>query len=119
MFRSWFFLPDIFASDCSPGPVPKHRRVVEERAPAAAIPSDVAESSRRDGGAGLQSSEEIPVGEPIVPPYNGSNVLAVARLLHAGKAAGVSPNAEVEEFSDSFLEEIRVSPPPFESYHGE
>ena len=105
-------------SDFSPGPVPKHRRVVEERAPAAVAPSDVAESSRRAGGVGSQSLEEIPVGEPIVPPYNGSNVLPVARLLHAGKAAGVSPNAEVEESSDSLLEEIRASP-PFESYHGE
>ena len=75
-------LPNIFASDFSPGPVPKHRRVVEERAPAAAVPSNVAESSRRDGGAGLQSSEEIPVGEPIVPPYNCSKVLPVAQLLH-------------------------------------
>ena len=79
----------------------------------------MAECSRRAGGAGSQSPEEIPVGEPIVPPYNGSKVLPVARLLHAGKAAGVSPNAEVEEWSDSLLEEIRASPPPFESYHGE
>ena len=71
-------LSDIFASDFSPGPVPKHRRVVEERAPPAAAPSDVAESSRRVGGAGSQSPEEIPVGEPIVPPYNGSKVLPVA-----------------------------------------
>ena len=100
--------------------MPKHRRVVEERASAAAVPSDAAESSRRAGGAGLQSSEEIPVGEPIVPPYNGSKVLPVARLLRAGKTAGVSPDAEeVEESSDSLLEEIRASPPPFESYHGE
>ena len=106
-------------SDFSPGPVPKHRRVVEERAPAAVAPSDVAESSKRADGAGSQSPEEIPVGEPIVPPYNGSKVLPVARLLHAGKAAGVSPNAEVEESSYSLLEEIRASPPPFESYHGE
>ena len=114
------FLPDIFASDCSPGPVPKHRRVVEERALAAATPSDVAESSRRAGGAGSQSPEEIPVGEPIVPPYNGLKVLPVARLLRAGKTAGVSPDAEeVEESSDSLLEEIRASPPPFECYHGE
>ena len=69
---------------------------------------------------GSQSLEEIPVGEPIVPPYNGSNVLPVARLLHASKTAGVSPDVEeVEESSDSQLEEIRVSPPPFECYHGE
>ena len=113
-------LPDIFASDFSPGPVPKHRRVVEERASVAAVPSAVAESSRRAGGAGLQSPEEIPVGEPIVPPYNGSKVLPVARLLHVGKTTGVSLDVEeVEESSDSLLEEIRASPPPFESYHGE
>ena len=100
--------------------MPKHRRVIEERAPAAAIPSNVAESSRRAGGAGLQSPEEIPVGETIVPPYNGSKVLLVARLLHVGNTTSVSPDAEeVEESSDSLLEEIRASPPPFESYHGE
>ena len=93
--------------------------MVEERAPAAAAPSDVAESSRRAGGAESQSLEEIPVGEPIVPPYNGLKVLPVARLLHAGKTTGVSPDAEeVEESSDSLLEEIRASPPPFECYHG-
>ena len=66
-----------------------------------------------------QSPEEIPVGEPIVPPYNGSKVFPVARLLHAGKTTGVLPEAEVQESSDSLLEEIRASPPPFECYHGE
>ena len=80
----------------------------------------MAESSRRAGGAGLQSPEEIPVGKPIVPPYNGSKVLPVARLLHVGKTTGVSLDVEeVEESSDSLLEEIRASPPPFECYHGE
>ena len=49
--------------------MPKHGRVVVERTPAAAI--DVGESSRRDSGAGTQPSEEIPVGEPFIPPYNG------------------------------------------------
>ena len=98
--------------------MPKHRRVVEERAPAAAIPSDVAESSRRAGGAGLQSPEEIPVGEPIVPPYNGSKALPFARLLHEDRTVGASPGVD-EESSDSLLEEIRASPPPFEYYHGE
>ena len=44
----------------------------------AAILSDVGESSRRAGEAGTQPSEEIPVGEPIIPPYNGSKVLPVA-----------------------------------------
>ena len=80
----------------------------------------MAECSRRAGGAGSQSPEEIPVGEPIVPPYNGSKVLPVARLLHVGKTTGVSPVAEeMEESSDSLLEEIRASPPPFECYQGE
>ena len=36
------------------------------------------------------------------------------------KTTGVSPDAEeVEESSDSLLEEIRASPPPFEFYYGE
>ena len=104
-------LSDIFASDFSPGPVPKHRRVVEERAPAAAAPSNVAESSRRAGGAGSQPSKGVPVGEPIIPPYNGSKVLPFARLLHEDRAAGVSPEVE-EESSDSLLEEIAESPLP-------
>ena len=90
--------------------MPKHRRVVEERAPpAAAAPSDVAESLRRAGGAGSQPSEGVPVVEPIIPPYNGSKVLPFARLLHEDRAAGVSPEVE-EELSDSLLEEIAASP---------
>ena len=69
---------------------------------------------------GSQSSEEIPIGEPIIPPYNGSKVLSVAQLLHADKTTGVSPEAEeVEESGDSLLEEITASPPHFECYHGE
>ena len=89
--------------------------MVEERASAAAAPSDVAESSRRAGGAGSQPSEGVPVGEPIITPYNGSKVLPFARLLHEDRAAGVSP-----ESSDSLLEEIAASPPPhFECNHGE
>jgi len=94
--------------------------VVEDGVPAAAAPSDMVESSRRVGGMRVHSPEEIPVGEPFVPPYNGSKVLPVARLLHVDKTIGVSPDAgEVEESSDSLLEEIRASPPPFEYYHGE
>ena len=69
--------------------------------------------------AELQPSEEIPIGEPIIPPYNGSKVLLVARLLHADKTTGDSPDAEeVEESGDSLMEEITMSPPPFECYHG-
>ena len=107
-------LYDDLAFVCIPGPAPKQRRVVEEGAPTAATP-DMAESSRRAGGAGLRPSEEIPVGEPIIPPYNGSKVLPVARLLQAGRTTGDSPDAEeVEESGDSLLEEITASPPPFE-----
>ena len=69
---------------------------------------------------GSHPTGEIPIGEPIIPPYNGSKVLPVARLLQAGKTSGVSPEAEdVEESGDSLLEEITASPPPFECYHGE
>ena len=100
--------------------MPKHRRVVEERAPTAAAPSDVAESSRRPGGAGSQPSEGVPVVEPIIPPYNGSKVLPFALLLHEDRAACVSPEVE-EESSDSLLEEIAAaSPSPhFDCNHGE
>ena len=94
--------------------------MVEDGVPTVAAPSDMEEPSRRVGGTGLQSPEEILVGEPIVPPYNGSKVLPIARLLHVDKTTGVSPDAEeVEESSDSLLEGIRASPPPFECYHGE
>ena len=90
---------------------------MEGGAPPAAAPNMV-ESSRRASGAGSQPSEEIPVGEPIVPPYNGSKALPFARLLHEDRTAGASPEVD-EESSDSLLEEIRASPPPFEYYHGE
>ena len=107
-------MSDVLAFVCSPGPEPKQSRVVEEGAPAAATP-DMAESSRQVGGAGLQPSEENPVGQPIIHSYNGSKVLPVARLLHADKTTGDSPDAEeVEESGDSLLEEITASPPPFE-----
>ena len=55
----------------------------------------IGEWLRRAGGAGLQPSEGVPVGEPITPLFNGSKVLPFARLLHEDRAAGVSP--EVEE----------------------
>ena len=98
--------------------MPKKRRVVEERAPVAAAPSDMAETSRRAGGAGSQPSKEVPIGEPIIHPYNGLKVLPFTRLLHEDRTAGASTGAD-EESSDSLLEETRASPPPFEYYHGE
>ena len=76
--------------------------------------------NHQEGLLGGSHPSEIPVGEPIIPPYNGSKVLPVARLQQASKTAGVSPYAEeAEESSDSLLEEIAASPPRFESYHGE
>ena len=94
--------------------------MVEEGNPTTATPSNVAESSRRSGGAGSQPSEEIPVGEPIVPPYNGSKVLLVARLLHEDRTAGASPDLEEEEeSSDGLLDEITACPPHFECNHEE
>ena len=113
-------MSDALAFVCSPGPAPKQRRVVEGRAPAAAVAPGIAGSSGRAGGEGSNPLEEIPIGEPIIPPYNGSKVLSVAQLLHADKTTGVSPEAEeVEESGDSLLEEITASPPRFECYHGE
>ena len=78
------------------------------------------ESSRRAGEAGTRPPEEIPVGEPIIPPYNGSKVLPVARLLHEERTAGASPDlGEEEESSDNLLDEITAYPPRFECNHGE
>ena len=82
---------------------------MEGGAPPAAVPN-MAEGS--------QPSGEVPVGEPIIPPYNGSKVLPFARLLHEDRTTVASPGVD-EESSDSLLEEIRASPPPFECYHGE
>ena len=104
-------MSDALAFVCSPGPAPKQRRVVEGRAPAAAVAPGIAGSSGRAGGEGSNPLEEIPIGEPIIPPYNGSKVLLFARLLHEDRAAGVSPEVE-EESSDSLLEEIAASPHP-------
>ena len=78
------------------------------------------ESSRRAGGAGSQPLQEIPVGEPIIPPYNGSKVLPIARLLHEDRTAGASPDLEEEEeSSDDLVDEITASPPRFEYNHDE
>ena len=94
--------------------------MVEEGTPAVATPSDVGESSRRAGEEGTQSSEEIPIGEPIIPPYNGSKVLPVARLLHEEGTAGASSDLEgEEESSDDLVYEITATPPCFEYNHDE
>ena len=78
------------------------------------------ESSRRAGEAGTRPPEEIPVREPIIPPYNGSKVLPVTRLLHEDRTTDASPDLEEEEeSSDGFLDEITASPPHFECSHDE
>ena len=93
--------------------------MVEEGVLVAAAP-DMVESSRRTGRVGSYSSEEIPVGEPIIPPYNGSKTLPVAQLFCMSTIVGASPDVEEEgESSDSLLVEIRASPPPFKYYQGE
>ena len=94
--------------------------MVEDGVLAVAAPSDVAKSSRRVGGMRLQSPEEILVGEPIIPPYNGLKVLQVSRLLHEERTAGALPDLEEEEeSSDSLQDEITASPPRVECNHGE
>ena len=77
--------------------------MVEGKTPAAAAPG-IKGSSRGAGAEGLDPSEEIPVGEPIVPPYNGSKALPFARVLHEVRTAGASPDVEeAGESSDSLL----------------
>ena len=58
---------------------------------------------------GTQPSDDIPVGEPIVPPYNGSKVLLVAQVLHEEETIGASPGLEEEEeeSSDTFWKKLR------------
>jgi hypothetical protein len=53
--------------------------------------------------------DDIPVGEPIVPPYNGSKVLPVAQVLHEEETTGASPGLEEEEeeSSDTFWKKLR------------
>ena len=46
------------------------------------------EMSRQGGSAAGSSSQEIPSGDPIVPPYNGSKKLPVARLLYSDEPTG-------------------------------
>ena len=90
--------------------MPKQRRVAEEGPADAAAASD---------GTATHPSEEIPTGEPIIPPYNGSKILLIARLLHKEKTAGTSVDLGGEgESDDDFIEEITTSP-PFQYYYGE
>ena len=57
---------------------------------------------------GTQPSDDIPVGEPIVPPYYGSKVLPVAQVLHEEETIGASPGLEEEEeSSDTFWKKLR------------
>ena len=100
-------------SDSAEPPVRKQRvDLTREKAAAASTP--------REKERTVPESQEIPTGEPILPPPPASARLPFARLLHASKTTGDSPEAEGEkESSDSLLKKIIASPPSFECYHGE
>ena len=73
------------------------------------------EMSRQGGSAAGSSSQEIPSGDPIVPPYNGSKKLPVARLLYSDEPTGAPKGLTEEvESDDDLVNEIRASPPPCE-----
>ena len=104
----------------------KQRRVAEENSIVARIQKttevpDVPETSKIVDGSTTQSSQEISFGEPIVPPYNGSKKLPVARLLYTNEPAGKKEKLaeEEEESDDDLVEEVMASPPPCEYGHGE
>ena len=81
---------------------------------------DVQETSKRSSGAAGPSSQEIPIGEPIVPPYNGSVKLPVARLVYVDKPTG-EPKGLVEEgeSDDDLVDRLRALPTPCEYNHDE
>ena len=98
-------------SDSAEPPVRKQRvDLTREKATAASTP--------REKERTVSESQEIPTGEPILPPPPASARLPFARLLHMSGQAGTIEEAS-EELDDELREEIRVSPPPFEDYHGE
>ena len=77
-------------------------------------------SSEKNNEAASWHPEKILTGEPIIPSYNGSKFLPVARLLHDERTAGVTEElGEEGESSDGLLDEITASPPRFECNHGE
>jgi len=66
------------------------------------------------------SSQEIPTGEPIVPPNNGSVKLLVARLVYVDEPTGAPEElAEEGESDDDLVDRLRASPPPCEYHHGD
>ena len=66
------------------------------------------------------SSQEIPTGEPIMPPYNGSIKLPVACFLYADEPTGAPEgNTGEGESDDDLVEEIQASPPPCVYNHDE
>jgi hypothetical protein len=81
---------------------------------------DVQETSRRGAGARRSSSQEIPSGEPIVPSYNGSVRLPVARLLYIDEPICASGEVTNEgESDDDLIKSLQASPPPCEYNHGD
>ena len=65
-------------------------------------------------------SQEIPAGEPIVPPYNGFERLPIAQLLYIDEPIGAEEElVEKGEYDDDLINEVRASPPPCEYNYDE
>ncbi|XP_039834476.1 uncharacterized protein LOC120695250 [Panicum virgatum] len=87
-----------------PGPAPKKRRVVEERAPVATTRSDMAESSRRAGGAGSQPSEE----EMANRSYLKSQKLKVTETGRQNVALLEAENAALKKDKAALEQRVRM-----------
>ena len=110
----------------SPDESPSQKRWTEEKTAVATttrdaekIP-DVQETSKNSAGARGPVSQEIPTGEPIVPPLPPYIKLPVARLLYTDEPIGTPEEiAEEEESGNDLIREIRASPPPCEYNYDE
>ena len=81
---------------------------------------DVRETLRKSDGIAPQSSQEIPSGDPIILPYNGSKRLPVARLLYEEKPTGAPEVVAGDGGSDdNLVDEIMAYPPPCQYNHDE
>ena len=74
---------------------------------------------KRDDAGTSRPSQEIPAGEAIVPPYNGSKKLPGTRLLYMDEPVGTEEELEEEGSDDDLVEEVRASPPPCEYDHSD
>ena len=103
----------------------KKRRLAEGGSSAADVQEsvkvlDVTNTFEGNDSRTSRSSQEIPIGEAIVPPYNGSKKLPLARLLYMDQPAGAKEDlVEEGESDDDLVEEVGASPPPSEYDHGD